>query len=384
MKFTSKSKFKTIFILFLALAVTLSVALWGIFRTRNSTTAVAGPGVGTITSAMNDADADWQTQREIYIWSTADPSDQGSDQIDNLVNSSTSAADIPTDSNTVNLLNGIVFKITSTHISAEKKEIRIQSGAQVTVNAAEPSVKRELEGNATYTQIIFDVPVVVEAEAVLTLNADVVFRAGVTVYGTLIINGMAFNQAIPGADGSYTAGTVTVDDEGAATVTSGMMYIANEENSYAQIQSRGVIVNGSLNNDAARGGAIEIASGATLTVSASTQTKYNDGTEEKTYPNHDGGALFLKGDDAASPSFNLTVTDGGTLQNNGSIIYETLSGDAPSASTGSTGVSVGATFTQTFSSYSGGTYVFYSNTDSTSGGYAAGTSLSIGYSNEIN
>lgn len=69
MKFTSKSKFKTIFILFLALAVTLSVALWGIFRTRNSTTAVAGTGVGAITSAMNNAEADWQTQTEIYIWS---------------------------------------------------------------------------------------------------------------------------------------------------------------------------------------------------------------------------------------------------------------------------------------------------------------------------
>ena len=382
MKFTSKSKFKTIFILFLALAVTLSVALWGIFRTRNSTTAVADTGVGAITSAMNDADADWQTQREIYIWSTADPSDQGSDQIDNLVNSSTSAADIPTDSNTVNLLNGIVFKITSTYISAEKKEIRIKSGAQVTVNAVDPSVKRELENNATYTQIIFDVPVVVEAEAVLTLNADVVFRAGVTVYGTLIINGMAFNQAIPGADGNYTEGEVTIDDEGAATVTSGMMYIANEVNSYAQIQSRGVIVNGSLNNDAARGGAIEIASGATLTIEDGSGTEYADGTIAA-----DGGALFLKGD---GTDYNLTGE--GKIENYGSIIYESgialpsgmtinnnsidLDGDnAPDAF----GVSVGATFVSAFPTggFSSDTvYVFYPAVGATSVN-TYGTALSI-------
>ena len=340
MKFTSKSKFKTIFILFLALAVTLSVALWGIFRTRNSTTAVADTDIEVITSAMNDAKADWQTQTEIYIWSldgAATPE---------TIYSSESESDVPSGNQ---LVNGAVFPITSNDIT-DSDEIRIQSGAQVTVNAVDPSVKRELEGNATYTQIIFDVPVVVEAEAVLTLNADVVFRAGVTVYGTLEINGMAFNQAIQGADDSYTTGEVTIDDEGAATVTSGMMYIANKVNSYAQIQSRGVIVNGSLNNDAARGGAISIASGATLTVSASTQTEYNDGTEEKTYPNHDGGALFLKGD---VTDYNLTVNGSGTLKNDGSIIYETLSGvDAPSASAGD-GAIVGATFISEFPSYEG-------------------------------
>ena len=196
MKFTSKSKFKTIFILFLALAVTLSVALWGIFRTRNSTTAVAGTGVSAITDAMNDATADWQTQTEIYIWSGAENAD--SQSASTTIYSSKSESDVPSGNQ---LVNGAVFEINpvtddnpNDGVDTSLTEIRIKSGAQVTVNAVDPSVKRELENNATYTQIIFDVPVVVEAEAVLTLNADVVFRAGVTVYGTLIINGMAFNQ----------------------------------------------------------------------------------------------------------------------------------------------------------------------------------------------
>ena len=214
MKFTSKSKFRAIAVLFLALAVTVSCALWSVFGRRgNGMEALANTTAAEIANALNGAAADWKTQTSVRVGDTSKSDEDGKGD------------------------DGCV--VTISQATADVSSVVIPSGAQVTVDPIAPSVQRELENIATYTQIIFEVPVTVQAEAVLTLNADVVFCNEVTVEGTLSINGMAFNQ--------------------------GAMQVSNANNTHAEIKSEGVIVNGSLNNDAARGGSISIAAGAAST-----------------------------------------------------------------------------------------------------------------------
>ena len=163
--------------------------------------ALANTTAAEIANALNGAAADWKTQTSVRVGDTSKSDEDGKGE------------------------DGCV--VTISQATADVSSVVIPSGAQVTVDPIAPSVQRELENIATYTQIIFEVPVTVQAEAVLTLNADVVFCDEVTVEGTLIINGMAFNQ--------------------------GAMQVSNANNTHAEIKSEGVVVNGSLNNDAARG-----------------------------------------------------------------------------------------------------------------------------------
>ena len=274
MKITTSNKFKTIFILLLALAVTLAAGLWSVFRTPERGKQLTASALVT---EINGLEGDWETQTEYYIYSD-----------DSGVHTATAAPSLSQD------INGAVVVVGGDGATEAAKELRVRSGVQVTVNAVEPSVKHELEGTAVYTQIVFNVPVFVEAEAKLTLNADVVFKGGVTVDGTLELGGMAFNQKSE-------------------------MTVSNHKNNFAEVASEGVLVRGSLNNDGARGGTIVIEDGAALTVKAATKTSYIDGSgSDQTFSNNDGGALFLKA--ASQGESGLTVN--GTLQNDGSIVYE--------------------------------------------------------------
>ena len=316
MKITTSNKFKTIFILLLALAVTLAAGLWSVFRTPERGKQLTASALVT---EINGLEGDWETQTEYYIYS------DGSG-----VHTATAAPSLS------QKINGAVVVVDDDKATEEKEKLRVRSGVQVTVNAVEPSVKHELEGTAVYTQIVFNVPVVVEAEAKLTLNADVVFKGGVEVYGTLELGGMAFNQSA--------------------------MTVSNHKNDYAEVASEGVLVRGSLNNDGARGGSIVIEEGAALTVKAATKTSYVDGNgSDQTFSNNDGGALFLKaipqdesGLTVSQDESGLTVNGKGTLQNDGSIVYENSS-TVPKFldSVSGSGAAVAANFTSAFTTQKG-------------------------------
>lgn len=253
MRITAKNKFRTLVILLLILAVTVSTALWSVLRTRDGAQeAYADTQAADIAATINGAKP-WGDVSSVTV---------GNGAGDNGVVVTIGESDAVDE-------NGIVLK-----------EIVLKTGAQAVVNETLPSAQHELEGTEVYSLVVFDVPVTVQSEAKLTLNADVVFRAGVKVDGTLEINGMAFNQK---RDGDYE--------------NNGVMTVSNTLNKYSEIKSEGVIVNGSLNNDGARGGTITVSDGSALTVKA-------------------GGALFLKADN------NNALGVEGTINNNGSVIYQ--------------------------------------------------------------
>ena len=244
MRITAKNKFRTLVILLLILAVTVSTALWSVLRTRDGTReAYADTQAADIAATINGAKP-WGDVSSVTVGNGAGD-------------------------------NGVVVTIGESDVADEDeivlKEIVLKTGAQAVVNETLPSAQHELEGSEKYSLVVFDVPVTVQSEAKLTLNADVVFRAGVTVYGTLEINGMAFNQSA--------------------------MTVSNTLNNYSEIKSEGVIVNGSLNNDGERNGTITVSDGSALTVNA-------------------GGALFLKADN------NNALGVEGTINNGGSVIYQ--------------------------------------------------------------
>lgn len=300
MRITAKNKFRTLVILLLILAVTVSAALWSVLRTRDGTReAYADTQAADIAATINGAKP-WGDVSSVTV---------GNGDGDNGVVVTIGESDAVDE-------NGIVLK-----------EIVLKTGAQAVVNETLPSAQNELEGSAEYSLVVFDVPVTVQSEAKLTLNADVVFRAGVKVDGTLEINGMAFNQSA--------------------------MTVSNTLNKYSEIKSEGVIVNGSLNNDGARGGTITVSDGSALTVKA-------------------GGALFLKADN------NNALGVEGTINNNGSVIYDSAAA-APSVS----GVAAqAAAFISGIGSVANnGTYVFYPEKPDTGEGTALpagdGTALTL-------
>ena len=253
MRITAKNKFRTLVILLLILAVTVSAALWSVLRTRDGTReAYADTLAADIVGAINNAEP-WGSVSSVTV---------GNGAGDNGVVVTIGESDAVDE-------NGIVLK-----------EIVLKTGAQAVVGETLPSAQHELEGKEVYSLVVFDVPVTVQSEAKLTLNADVVFRAGVTVYGTLEINGMAFNQKGKGTHEN-----------------NGVMTVSNTLNNYSEIKSEGVIVNGSLNNDGERNGKITVSDGSALTVNA-------------------GGALFLKA--AADNALGVS----GTITNKGSVIYQ--------------------------------------------------------------
>ncbi len=183
--------------------------------------------------------------------------------------------------------NGQVITIESTDTDTES--VTVPSGTRIVFSAVAPSAKKELEGNAIYSRIIFNVPLIVEAEAEVVFDVDVEFNAAVTVNGTMELGGIARNR------GAFT--------------------VSNEEDSHADIQSRGLIVSGSFNNDAAQGGSLTALSGASIVIEA--PTTYTANSQD--YSNNDGGALLLKAKDG---SLGLTLEDGAQFENGGSVIYE--------------------------------------------------------------
>ena len=322
MKFSSKTKSRIIIALSLAFFLLFSVALWSVFRVRENS-AFAETDATKIATALNGAAGDWKTQTAVTV------GDETNENGAVVVIKAAAVTD-------------------SSEVTDPSDKIVIRSGARVTVNEVEPSVQRELENTAVCSQIVFDVPVTVQKEAVLTFNADVVFRAGVTVEGTLVINGMAFNQ-------------------------NKQMLVSNKANDYAEIKSEGVIVNGSLNNDGARGGTIAVSEGATLTVSEPTTSSYLEGDQKKEFSNHDGGALFLKaGADGAS---GLSVS--GTVKNEGSVIYDSAIASEPVTN----GAVVEASFISSLDDVSGTAVLYPNAADSTPNAadstYTTGTAFTL-------
>lgn len=313
MRITAKNKFRTLVILLLILAVTVSAALWSVLRTRDGTReAYADTQAADIAATINGAKP-WGDVSSVTV---------GNGAGDNGVVVTIGESDAVDE-------NGIVLK-----------EIVLKTGARAVVNETLPSAQHELEGKEVYSLVVFDVPVTVQSEAKLTLNADVVFRAGVTVYGTLEINGMAFNQKGKGTHEN-----------------NGVMTVSNTLNNYSEIKSEGVIVNGSLNNDGERNGKITVSDGSALTVNA-------------------GGALFLKA--AADNALGVS----GTITNKGSVIYQraatvnfSLGEDSKAA--------IPATFISSLSlsGDNNGRYVFYPEKPNTGEGTALpagdGTALTL-------
>ena len=271
--------------------MTVSTALWSVLRTRDGTReAYADTLAADIVGAINNAEP-WGNVSSVTVGNGAGD-------------------------------NGVVVTVGS---SDAADGIVLKTGARAVVGETLPSAQHELEGTEEYSLVVFDVPVTVQSEAKLTLNADVVFRAGVTVYGTLEINGMAFNQSA--------------------------MTVSNTLNNYSEIKSEGVIVNGSLNNDGERNGTITVSDGSALTVNA-------------------GGALFLKADK------NNALGVEGTITNKGSVIYDNAA-DAPSVS----GAQAAEFISGIGSVANNGTYVFYPEKPDTGEGTALpagdGTALTL-------
>lgn len=323
MKMSSKTRIKVIIALLLVLIVTFSAAFLSSSRQRKAEV-FAETDSAAIARAINGAKGNWKDETIVTVGSESEE-------------------------------NGAA--VTIDEVKSSVSAITIPSGARVTVNGVEPSVRHELENTAVYSQLIFDVPVTVGAESVLTFNVDVVFRAGVRVEGTLVINGMAFNQ--------------------------NSLNIVNRWDKYADIPSEGVLVNGSLNNDGARGGTIAVAEGATLSVSEASTSSYIKDGQSQPFSEYDGGALFLKAD--ANGGSGLTID--GTLTNGGSVIYDETINAAPVAE----GAVVAASFIGSFNSVdegNGSTWaqngdrkgIFYSLSDAIYVFYDAdgdGTSLSL-------
>lgn len=236
MKFTSKSKFRAIAVLFLALAVTVSCALWSVFGRR-------GNG-------------------EVSV-SAADNTEEIKEDVKNAAN------DFETIT-TVGLIEGTVNLSGLTVEAGKRIRFVVEGASDNPFNTKEGTL--QITGEVTIeaqAEVIFDLPVelksIESSEPVLN------------VYGTLTINDTFLNN-----------GTVNA---------------LNAEVSNEALESRGVIVNGSFNHDASRGGALNVGaeeSDGDFTVSA-------------------GGALFIKGSNANASG--LTV-NGGTLTNNGSVIYD--------------------------------------------------------------
>ena len=238
MKFTSKSKFRAIAVLFLALAVTVSCALWSVFGRR-------GNG-------------------EVSV-SAVDSTEKIKEDVKNAAN------DFETIT-TVGLIEGTVNLSGLTVEAGKRIRFVVKGASDNPFNTKEGTL--QITGEVTIeaqAEVIFDLPVelksIESSEPVLN------------VYGTLTINDTFLNN-----------GTVNA---------------LNAEVSNEALESRGVIVNGSFNHDAAKGGVLNVGaeeSDGDFTVSA-------------------GGALFIKGSNANASG--LTVESGrGTLTNNGSVIYD--------------------------------------------------------------
>ena len=218
--------------------------------------------------------------------------------------------------------NGAVLIVNREDLEPGETEVRFRAGSRVEISSVKPDAKTEIAGNGVYSGVIFNVPVVVEAESEVSFGVDVEFNSSVTVEGTMYLGGMTLNR------GEFT--------------------VANEYNEFAEIQRRGVIVGGSFNNDAYPGGALTVKKGASFSIKGS-GTYYADG---KTISDCSGGALFLKADGIGS----LAVENDGVIDNSGSVIY-----DSAAAKPDIGGVVVSADFVNSYSSaLGGGTFVFYS------------------------
>lgn len=236
MKFTSKSKFRAIAVLFLALAVTVSCALWSVFGRRGNgeVSVSAVDSTEKITKAVKKAANDFKTITTVGL-----------------------------SAETVNL-SGLTVE------AGKRIRFVVEGASDNPFNTTEGTL--QITGEVTIeaqAEVIFDLPVelksIESSEPVLN------------VYGTLTINDTFLNN--------------------------GRVNALNAEVPGEALESKGVIVNGSFNHDASQGGLLNVGSeesASDFTVSA-------------------GGALFIKGGNENASG--LTV-NGGTLTNNGSVIYE--------------------------------------------------------------
>ena len=240
MKFTSKSKFRAIAVLFLALAVTVSCALWSVFGRR-------GNG-------------------EVSV-SAVDSTEEITEAVKNAANDFETITTVGLSAETVNL-SGLTVE------AGKRIRFVVEGASDNPFNTTEGTL--QITGEVTIeaqAEVIFDLPV--ELQSIDSSKPKPVLN----VYGTLTINDTFLNN-----------GTVNAH---------------NAKGSNEALESKGVIVNGAFNHDAAQGGVLNVGaeeSDGDFIVSA-------------------GGALFIKGSNANASG--LTVESGrGTLTNNGSVIYD--------------------------------------------------------------
>ena len=236
MKFTSKSKFRAIAVLFLALAVTVSCALWSVFGRRGNgeVSVSAVDSTEKITKAVENAANDFETITTVGL----------------------SAETVNLSGLTVEAGKRIRFVVEGASDNPfNTKEGTLQITGEVTIEAQ--------------AEVIFDLPVELQS-----IDSS---KPVLNVYGTLTINDTFLNN-----------GTVNAH---------------NAKGSNEALESKGVIVNGSFNHDASQGGLLNVGS----------EESASDFTVST------GGALFIKGSEENASG--LTV-NGGTLTNNGSVIYE--------------------------------------------------------------
>lgn len=197
--------------------------------------------------------------------------------------------------------------------------------------------KVRFKGDDT-AKLTFSKNLVIEEEAIAIFDVETEFAQNitVTVNGTLEIRGRLLNNAA--------------------------LNVQNGSHPNAEIPSEGVVIYGSLNNDAANGGSIVLgatADGEEVTGTIKTQANEDtytatDGTQTA-LPG--GGALMLKNSDA---TLGLAATANSKIKNSGSVIY---GGDtAPAISEGNSAVK--ATFAEASQDIltKSGTYVVYGDT----------------------
>lgn len=77
--------------------------------------------------------------------------------------------------------NGAVLIVNREDLEPGETEVRFRAGSRVEISSVKPDAKTEITGNGVYSGVIFNVPVVVEAESEVSFGVDVEFNSSVTV-----------------------------------------------------------------------------------------------------------------------------------------------------------------------------------------------------------
>lgn len=160
----------------------------------------------------------------------------------------------------------IKSEIESAVAYSDEKEITISANTNLGLVKINPATTIRIKSGEN-VRLNIDEALIIPAEAHVILDVETQVNAQITVEGTLTVNDRLYNQA-----------TVKVKN----------VYDAN-----AEIPSKGLIICGSFNNDAAANGKIEYTSGATVKTEVNSFYTADDG--ETTKEIKESGTLMLKG-----------------------------------------------------------------------------------------